>query len=212
MGAKFVIPVIVSILILGGISASVDVLGAAVKTVEELCSKGGGPKLILCAAIDTITAENTALTADNAAKTTTITNLQNDLAAAQDDLLFVQFGLEDAIREIGNLQNDNTVLTQRVADLEAQIAASQGADLSGIDLSAQHLEGRNLSGVDLSGAFLFRTDFSGANLSGANLSGAELTGAEFSFADLSGADFTGSNLQDARGGPFVGCVGHSLCT
>jgi len=77
----WVVSVIVSILILGGIFSSVDVLGAAVKTVEELCSKGGGFRLVLCAAIDTLTADNTQLTADNTQLTADNTQLTTDNAA-----------------------------------------------------------------------------------------------------------------------------------
>lgn len=61
MRAIWAVLVIVGILILGGLFSSVDILGAGEKAVEKLCSKAGGPILVLCATIDALTAENTAL-------------------------------------------------------------------------------------------------------------------------------------------------------
>jgi len=81
------------------------------------------------------------------------------------------------------------------------------ADLSGINLSGMQMTFTNFSGVDLSGKDLTDTNLMLADLTNVTLNGADLTG-----ADLRLTKFIGTNLQNAVGGPFIGCTGHSLCT
>lgn len=90
------------------------------------------------------------------------------------------------------------------------------ADLTNANLSRSFLvrafvADADLSGANLSNAVLDGTFFGNADLSNADLTGTTLFGTNFTGATLTGADFTGSNLQNAFGGPFVGCIGHSFC-
>ena len=38
-----------------------------------------------------------------------------------------------------------------------------------------------------------------------------LTQTDFNKSDLTNVDFSNSNLEDAIGGPFIGCMNHHLC-
>jgi len=96
------------------------------------------------------------------------------------------------------------------------------ANLSGSFLNGQTIVGMTIKGADLSGVTLYqggdfsnkdltKTDFSYSYLFEANFSNANITEANFEGAILDNVDFKDSNLEDALGGPFVGCVNHPLC-
>ena len=126
-GLKIAVFVIVGILILGGISSNVDVLGALNKTVEELCSEGGDPRVILCAAIDDLRLQ--------------VSNLESDKAQ-------LTFENEQLTFENEILTFENAGFFQLVADLQAQLSAADCSVIGpGVDL-----DGCDLSGADLSGA------------------------------------------------------------
>ena len=76
-----------------------------------------------------------------------------------------------------------------------------GANFSGATFTANNFSGWNLTNVNFSSIPLYDADFSNSNL----------TGVDFSDSDLSNVNFENSNLEDALGGPFIGCKNHRLC-
>ncbi len=102
--------------------------------------------------------------------------------------------------------------SDRVADLEAQLAAantanaglqeelalagvSEGCNLAGAVLAEADLGDADLEGAVLRGADLRRASLAGADLRGADLEGADLRGAWLARASLEGVDLRGANLR-----------------
>lgn len=102
---------------------------------------------------------------------------------------------------------------ERLAEVEAALAAAgpderaelvlraldcPGCDLSGVDLKRATLVGANLAGADLTGANLHEAMLRGADLSGAVLDDANLNGANLIQAQLVGASLKGAMMFEAR--------------
>lgn len=162
MRAQFVIPVLASILILGVISSNVDVLGAAVKTVEELCSKGGGPRLVLCAAIGTLTADNEQLTADNTSLTIQISNLQSQITALENEKSALEVDNAALIQQVADLQNQINPLNSQITNLQNQIT-SLNDQINSLNSQISSLN-QQISDLTESGIFRTVLDSSGAGI------------------------------------------------
>jgi len=80
------------------------------------------------------------------------------------------------------------------------------------NLSDADLHGARIFNTDFTGAILINTDFSGSILNNVDFSGADITNVDLTGANMTNVNFNGSNLEDAKGGPFTGCINHTLCT
>jgi len=96
------------------------------------------------------------------------------------------------------------------------------ADFQGAFIEINYIQNAIIIGTNFSDAIftvnnfensdLTKTNFSNTSLINANFKNTILNQTDFSKSDLTNADFLNSNLEDAIGGPFVGCKNHSLCT
>ncbi len=106
----------------------------------------------------------------------------------------------DRVAELeARLAAANTV----IENLQGEVGASGGCDLSGMGLEGARLAGvdlarANLRGTDLGGADLLHANLAGADLANANLGGANLWRANLTEADLAEADLAGADLEMAR--------------
>ena len=60
-------------------------------------------------------------------------------------------------------------------------------------------------------AWKWTNNFSNSILINGNFKNTILTQTDFNKSDLTNVDFSNSNLEDAIGGPFIGCMNHHLC-
>ena len=70
--------------------------------------------------------------------------------------------------------------------------------------------------MDLTGTVFERADLTEATLTDVDLSGKDLrhtilTNTDFTGSNLNGVIFFETNLENAKGGIFLGCIGHHLC-
>lgn len=89
-------------------------------------------------------------------------------------------------------------LSDRVAELEAQLAASSAEIEILLAQLGDGLRGCDLSDLDMKGFDLSRRDLGGANLRGANLEDANLDGADLHGALLGGVNLRNASLVDAN--------------
>lgn len=95
------------------------------------------------------------------------------------------------------------------------------ANLEGSFLGTHNIENAILVGANLSSTTFTRNNFKSLDLTDVNFTDSELFNADFKNTDLSrtnfsnsnlkNADFANSNLEDAIGGPFLGCKNHFMC-
>ncbi len=91
-----------------------------------------------------------------------------------------------------------------------------GANLSDADGKFSYLANANFMGANLKNAILGFSNMENSIFVDADLSGTGLRYSQIKNADLTGANLTGTffydtNLQDAIGEPFTGCIEHPLC-
>ncbi|MDC0170123.1 pentapeptide repeat-containing protein [Candidatus Nitrosopelagicus sp.] len=95
------------------------------------------------------------------------------------------------------------------------------ANLQGAFIETTYIKNATLIGTNFSDATFTVSDFEGFNLTKTNFSNSILingnfkntilTQTDFNKSDLTNVDFSNSNLEDAIGGPFIGCMNHHLC-
>jgi len=115
-----------------------------------------------------------------------------------------------------NLNNVNLSQANLVRS-NLENALITGADLSNTNLFSTNFENANLSysnmtNADLRWGNLVNANFHGADLKHANFFHANLKNTDFTETILTNVNFTETNLENAKGAPFVGCIGHSSCT
>ena len=146
------------------------------------------------------------------------TNFQNadlvDAKLSKSNLLYTDFSHS-------NLTNAD------LSGLDLRTSYFIGADLSYADLSGSFLYGQTIlnskihgtnlngvtfyEGVDFSNQDLSDSDFSFSSLINANFTNTVVTNTNFEGAIFIETDFRNSNLEDAKGQPFIGCINHQLC-